>query len=152
MEHLISIFMKVTKELLMKLYDQYNETYYGGVLGKCEFSLIPKTIGGLGRYQNWVDSRGKERDRISIGTIAVWNETLLRDVLVHEMAHMYVRRIDGRKHDGLMGHGRYFRRQVRRIKQEFGFDIDDRFKKVEYVHPKYERKRWDMILAWIIDR
>ena len=122
--------MKVTKELLKELFDQYNETYYGGVLGKCEFSLIPKTIGGLGRYQNWVDSRGKERDRISIGTIAVWNETLLRDVLVHEMAHMY----------------------VRRIKREFGFDIDDRFQKVEYVHPKYERKRWDMILAWIIDR
>ena len=144
--------MKVTKELLKELFDQYNETYYGGVLGKCEFSLIPKTIGGLGRYQNWVDSRGKERDRISIGTIAVWNETLLRDVLVHEMAHMYVRRIDGIKHDGLLGHGRHFRRQVRRIKREFGFDIDDRFKKVEYVHPKYERKRWDMILSWIIDR
>ena len=107
--------MKVTKELLKELYIEYNQTYFGGVLGECEFSLIPKTIGGLGRYQGWVDSRGKERDRIWIGTIAVWDEVLLRDVLVHEMAHMYVRRIDGIKHDGLLGHGRHFRRQVRSL-------------------------------------
>lgn len=144
--------MTITKELIRELFDEYNQKYFGGVLGNCEFSFIYKTDGGLGRYQGWVDRRGKERNRIWIGTIAVWNEILLRDVLVHEMAHMYVRRIDGRRHDGLLGHGRYFRRQVRRIKREFGFDIDDRFKKVEYVHQKYERKRWDMILAWIIDR
>jgi hypothetical protein len=65
---------------------------------------------------------------------------------------MYNRRIDGRKHDGLLGHGRYFRRQVRRIKKQFGINVDDRFKKVEFLNPKFQPKRWEIILTWIIDR
>ena len=37
------IMIKVTKELLQQLYAEYNEIYFGGVLGKCEFFLFPKT-------------------------------------------------------------------------------------------------------------
>ena len=68
------------------------------------------------------------------------------------MIHLYNHRIDGRKHDGLLGHGRYFRRQVRRIKKQFGINVDDRFKKVEFLNPKFQPKRWEIILTWIIDR
>ena len=144
--------MKVTKELLKELYAEYNQTYFGGVLGECEFHLFPKTTGFLGAYRDHVDRKGKAQDRIWIGTCVKWNETLLRDVLVHEMIHLYNRRIDGRKHDGLLGHGRYFRRQVRRIKKQFGINVDDRFKKVEFLNPKFQPKRWEIILTWIIDR
>ena len=132
--------MKVTKELLKELYIEYNQTYFDGVLGDCEFHLFPKTTGFLGAYRNHVDRKGRLKDRIWIGTCVKWNETLLRDVLVHEMVHMYNHRIDGRKHDGLLGHGRYFRRQVRRIK------------KVEFLNPKFQPKKWEIILCWLIDR
>ena len=94
--------MKVTKELLKELYAEYNQTYFGGVLGECEFHLFPKTIGFLGAYREGVDRKGKPKDKIWIGTCVKWNETLLRDVLVHEMVHLYNHRIDGRKHDGLL--------------------------------------------------
>ena len=81
--------MKVTKELLKELYAEYNQTYFGGVLGECEFHLFPKTTGFLGAYRDRVDRKGKSKDRIWIGTCVKWNETLLRDVLVHEMIHLY---------------------------------------------------------------
>lgn len=144
--------MKVTKQLLKELYVQYNEKYFGGVLGECDFFLIPKTDGTLGFYRTKMDRCGKLRDRIWIGTSVVWNDELLRNVLVHEMAHMYVHRINGRRHDGLLGHGRYFRKQVRRIKRDFGFDIDDRFEKVEYLNPKFQIRLWERLILWIIDR
>lgn len=144
--------MKVTKELLQQLYIEYNDTYFDGVLGHCDFSLYPRTTGFLGGYQEKYDRNGKPKDKIWIGTCIKWNENLLRDVLIHEMIHLYNRRIDGRRHDGLLGHGRYFRKQVRRIKREFGIDVDNRFKKVEFVDPKKQVKRWEMILSWIFDR
>lgn len=144
--------MKITKELIKERFDEYNQKYFGGVLGKCRFYLMPKSQSILGKYNGQEDKNGKPIDRIGIGTSVIWNEDLFKRVLIHEMVHMFNTRIDKCRLDGVLGHGRYFRRQVRRIKREFGFDIDDRFMKVEYVHPKYERKRWDMILAWIIDR
>ena len=48
--------MKVTKELLKELYAEYNQTYFDGVLGECEFHLFPKTTGLLGAYRDRVDS------------------------------------------------------------------------------------------------
>ena len=126
--------------------------YFWGRLGKCDFMFFSRNVGFLGWYNSREDKNGKPKDRIWIGTCVKWNETLLRDVLVHEMIHLYNHRIDGRKHDGLLGHGRYFRRQVRRIKKQFGINVDDRFKKVEFLDPKFQPKRWEMILCWLFDR
>ena len=33
-----------------------------------------------------------------------------------------------------------------------GINVDDRFKKVEFLNPKFQPKRWEMILCWLIDR
>ena len=144
--------MKITKELLKELYEEYNQTYFGGVLGKCEFSLFPKTVCALGKFNDREDNKGRAKDRIWIGTSVIWNEDLLRNVMIHEMAHLYVRRIDNCRFDGLLGHGRRFRKQVRRIKKEFGIDIDTKSWKVDWYNPDFYPKRWEKILLWIIDR
>ena len=34
--------MKVTKELLKRLFDEYNKLYFDGKLGKCNFSFFTK--------------------------------------------------------------------------------------------------------------
>ena len=34
--------MKVTKELLKSLFDEYNKLYFDGKLGKCNFSFLLK--------------------------------------------------------------------------------------------------------------
>ena len=97
------------------------------------------------------DKKGKPIDKIWIGTSVIWTEELLKIVLVHEMVHMYVYRIDGRKHDGLLGHGRYFKRQAKRLKKEFNIDII-KFKGVNYSNKKFQPKLWERILLWIFDR
>ena len=53
--------MKVTKELLKELYAQYNEIYFGGALGKCEFYLFPKTTAFLGHIVNVLTERASQR-------------------------------------------------------------------------------------------
>jgi hypothetical protein len=54
--------------------------------------------------------------------------------------------------DGVLGHGRRFRRQARRLKRDFGIDIDTRNMKVDFINPDLYPKRWETILLWIIDR
>lgn len=50
-------------------------------------------------------------------------EYKLKEILIHEMVHMYVRTVEGVKHDGLFGHGRRFKKHKRRLKKEFGIFI-----------------------------
>jgi hypothetical protein len=72
---------------------------------------------------------GKCKNRIMLTSDVNWTEESLRDVLIHEMIHHYVVAIDGCKGIdgfswyGLFGHGKRFRRQVRRIKREHGLKI-----------------------------
>jgi hypothetical protein len=144
--------MKITKELIKERFDEYNQKYFSGVLGKCRFYLLPKSQSTLGKYNGQEDKNGKPIDRIGIGTSVIWNEELFKRVLIHEMVHMYNTRIDKCRLDGVLGHGRRFRREARRLKKEFGIDIDTRNMKVEFINPKLYPKRWETILLWIIDR
>jgi hypothetical protein len=72
---------------------------------------------------------GKRKYRIRLTSDVKWTVEALRDVLIHEMIHHYVVAIDGCKGIdgfswyGLFGHGKRFRRQVRRIKREHGLKI-----------------------------
>ena len=144
--------MKITKELIKERFDEYNQIYFSGVLGKCRFYLLPKSQSILGKYNGQEDKNGKPIDRIGIGTAVIWNEDLFKLVLIHEMVHMHNTRIDKCRLDGVLGHGRRFRREARRLKEEFGIDIDTRNMKIEFINPKLYPKRWETILLWIIDR
>ena len=44
--------MKVTKELLKSLFDEYNKLYFDGKLGKCNFSFFTKNLSILGSYNS----------------------------------------------------------------------------------------------------
>ena len=144
--------MKITKELIKERFDEYNQIYFSGVLGKCRFYLLPKSQSILGKYNGQEDKNGKPIDRIGIGTAVIWNEDLFKLVLIHEMVHMYNTRIDKCRLDGVLGHGRRFRREARRLKKEFGIDINTRNMKVEFINPELYPKRWETILLRIIDR
>jgi hypothetical protein len=59
--------MKVTKELLKSLFDEYNKLYFDGKLGKCNFSFFTKNLSILGSYNSQNDKNGKPKDKIWIG-------------------------------------------------------------------------------------
>ena len=60
--------MIVTKDLLKTLFNEYNEKYFYGKLGKCNFSFFPKNLSILGKYNSKNDKNGKPKDKIWIGT------------------------------------------------------------------------------------
>jgi hypothetical protein len=144
--------MKITKELIAGRFEEYNQKYFNGQLGKCRFYFLPKKQSALGKYNGREDRKGNPVDRIGIGTSVIWYEDLFKRVLIHEMVHMYNTRIDNCRLDGVLGHGRRFRRQARRLKRDFGIDIDTRNMKVDFINPDLYPKRWETILLWIIDR
>ena len=119
--------MKITKEDLKVRFDEYNHQYFNSVLPQCEFSVIKLSC--LGRYMFSSGKNGKRKCRIRLTSDVNWTEETLRDVLIHEMIHHYVvaiddcKGIDGFSWYGLFGHGKRFRRQVKRIKRKYGLKI-----------------------------
>ena len=119
--------MKITKEDLKVRFDEYNRQYFDSVLPRCEFSVIKLRC--LGSYMFSSGKNGKRKYRIRLTSDVNWTEESLRDVLIHEMIHHYVvvidgcKGIDGFSWYGLFGHGKRFRRQVRRLKREHGLKI-----------------------------
>ena len=119
--------MKITKEDLKVRFDKYNHQYFNSVLPQCEFSVIKLSC--LGRYMSSFGKNGKRKYRIRLTSDVNWTEESLRNVLIHEMIHHYVVAIDGCKGIdgfswyGLFGHGKRFRKQVRRINREHGLKI-----------------------------
>ena len=86
---------KPTKEELKALFDECNRMYFWGKLGKCSFFYFPKTtLGCLGKYQDRQDSKGRPNDQIWFGQIVYWTEKELRRVMIHEMVHMYNKRVE----------------------------------------------------------
>lgn len=143
--------MTPTKELLKKLYKEYNEKYFYGKLGKCDFSFFSKNISFLGWYCGKETCKNIPNDKIWIGTAVKWTEDALKCVLIHEMIHMYVYRIEGHKYDGIFGHGRRFRKQCKRLKKEFGLDVL-RSPNIEYINKKFSPKLWERIFTYLFDR
>lgn len=107
-------------ELLSDKFDEYNKLYFSGKLGKCRFYFLSKKCGMLGKYL-FYEKNGESR--IGIKKDIENFEFRLKEILIHEMVHMYVTTVEGIKRDGLFGHGRRFRKQKRRLKMEFGLFI-----------------------------
>lgn len=143
--------MKITKELIKERFEEYNQKYFNKQLGRCNFYLLPKNKSILGKYNGREDKKGTPIDRIGIGTNVIWTEDAFKHVLIHEMVHMYNRRIDNCVWDGVLGHGRHFRRQCRRLKREFGIDVLT-LPDVEYIKKEFSPKLWERIILWLIDR
>ena len=133
--------ISLTKEELRQRFEQYNKDYFNNSLGNCEFHFLNKNISILGKYNEKKNSRGKI-SQIWIGRNIVWTDELLKNVLIHEMVHMYNFTIDKCKFDGVLGHGSNFRRQCKRLKQDYGIIIKPHSFgcKVEYIMPPKKSK------------
>lgn len=143
--------MKITKEYLKKLYNECNSLYFDNKLCKCDFSFFSKNVSYLGWYNGRETKNGKKIDKIWFGTSVIWNEDLLRKVLIHEMIHMYNRRIDKCKFNGLFGHGKYFKKHSKRIKELYGIDVLN-FGKIEFINKKFSPNLLERIILWLFDR
>ena len=142
---------ELSKDELKKRFEELNVLCFDGELGRCGFSLFSRNISHLGWYQDRNDKNGKPKDKIWFGTSVKWTNELLEAVMVHEMIHMYVYRIEKCKYDGLLSHGRRFRRKCKQIKKAHGIDALT-LPKVEFINKDFYPKLWERALLWLIDR
>ena len=142
---------EISKIGLKERFDHYNRLYFDGKLGKCDFFWLLSKPGFYGKYATSQDKNGKIKSKIGITRSVKWTEQSLKELLVHEMIHMYVTTIEGKSYDGLLGHGRRFRSHCKRLKEDFGLIIT--------IHgyswcedKKLSPKLWEKVLLWLIDR
>ena len=112
--------MEITKNTLKELFKEYNEKYFNGVLSTCKMNYIK--ISCLGRYTYKKDKDGKIIGTIWITNDVDWSIDALRQVIVHEMIHHYVKTID-KELDLFFGHGKSFKKQMKRINEEFNIGV-----------------------------
>ena len=108
--------MEVNKAIIKDLYKRYNALYFSGVLPLCDCHYIK--LDAFGRYTNQ-NGKGK----IWITNDVDWTEETLREVLVHEMIHHYVKSIEGKNEYLFFRHGFRFRRMMRKLNREFDLGI-----------------------------
>ena len=99
--------MEVNKAITKALYKEYNKLYFNGILPPCDCHYIKLDVKGKIWITNDVD----------------WTDETLREVLVHEMIHHYVKAIEGKNEYIFFRHGFRFRRMMRRLNKEFGLGI-----------------------------
>ena len=113
--------MEVNKAITKALYKEYNKLYFNGILPPCDCHYIKLDV--FGRYTHQKDKDGKCKGKIWITNDVDWTEETLREVLVHEMIHHYVKAIEGKNEYLFFRHGFRFRRMMRRLNKEFGLGI-----------------------------
>ena len=99
--------MEITKELLKQKFEEYNKLYFNNELPMCRFTYTyMRDV--FGRYMTSTTPKGKKIGHIWISKSIDLDEEMLRELLVHEMIHHYVRTIDGVFFDGFFCDGRHF--------------------------------------------
>lgn len=141
--------VELTKADLKERFDKYNVMYFDGKLGKCKFYWMSPNQNNYGKYIGQPSPKGIISS-IGVARNTIWTEDNLRELLVHEMIHMYITTIEGKMFDGVLGHGRRFRAHRKRLRKEHGLNIRIHGD-FGYINKKLYPKLWDRVLTWLID-
>lgn len=116
--------MEITKKLLKELFKKYNSLYFDNVLPICEFHYLK--LDSIGTYTN-----GGKTGKIWITNDVDWTDETLRDVLVHEMIHHYVKSVYGKNEYIFFRHGFRFRKKMKEINKKYKLNIKIRFPNIK---------------------
>ena len=140
--------MTLTISYISEKFEKYNNLYFNGSLKTPKFKISnsKRALGTLSisRRLNFYGGYTKEHT-ISISKYYDRTEKQYDNTLIHEMIHMYVYRVEGHKHDGVLGHGLRFIRQCRRIRKDYGIEAL-KLPNVEFTDPKFYPKLWEKVL------
>ncbi|MBR6264088.1 MAG: SprT-like domain-containing protein [Prevotella sp.] len=108
--------MKITKQLLEKLFVEYNKKYFDNFLKR------PKITTYIGENSMGIfsikEGRNISEKKISIARNFNLTKEELRDLLLHEMIHEYMYMKYGK-----MSHNRQFVKKMNELNKKYGFDI-----------------------------
>ena len=143
---------ELSKKEIKEKFDHYNKLFFEGKLGKCDFFWLISKRGFYGKYIGKQAKNGQIYSKIGITRSVQWTEDTLKELLVHEMIHMYISTVEGKSHDGVLGHGKRFKAHCKRLKDNFGLVIrihGDYGHVNKKVSPK---KILEKTILWLIDR
>lgn len=125
--------MKATVKLIEELFDEWNEKAFDNSLARPRFR-ISASKRTLGTYQ-WKTTCG---NTISISGLFDFSIEAIRDVLIHEMIHYYVR-VNYPRRD--WNHGWRFQSIMNRINRDYGTKIQVKGvgQDYEYISKRKER-------------
>ena len=116
--------MIITEEIIADKFEEYNKTYFNYELPTPRFGLLKsyRTCG----YFSCKKEKGKRRvkqQQIDISVYYDWDEKDLRDIIVHEMVHYYLRY----NHiDDNVSHGEAFHAMAKEMNEKYGLNITER--------------------------
>ena len=107
---------KVTKEYIKKVFDECNEKYFNNELKNCKFSLFyTKRTKGFCYFKK---VNGNIHGRIGIAKNVIWNEDTFKEMVIHEMIHLYNKQIENISPSWFC-HNWHFRRKLKELNKEY---------------------------------
>ena len=134
--------VKVTRYVLEDLFDQYNKLYFEEKLVKPQLATyIGESTMGI---FNVSERHGKIRKKIMIARNVRYTQEDLRDILIHEMIHLYVYQEKGPSY----GHKKPFVDKMNELNAQYGLDIR---KNCRHLRDKYIRRKKDKksLTGWL---
>lgn len=99
----------ITVEQISSLFDEYNAAYFDGVLKRPKFKTI--------KSKNLYGSYNSLKNELKISHSVAWDAENLKSVLLHEMLHLYIRKV---LKDHGRTHGRVFHKYAKALSNKSG--------------------------------
>ena len=111
---------KITKEYVKEVFDDCNRLYFDNQLKNCKFSLfITERRKG---YCYFKKVNGKIHGRIGIAKNVNWNEDTFKEMVIHEMIHLYNKQIENIS-PSCFCHNCHFRRKLKELNKKYGLHM-----------------------------
>lgn len=115
---------------LADLYDEYNQLYFNGKLRKCRlYTYKGRRSFGLFIGKRWKNNGYIYKLSIGIAKNVDWTIEDLRDVLVHEMVHVY---LNCQKNPPKRQHGKEFKAFCRPLEAKYGLNLTRKLKHLDF--------------------
>ena len=112
---------KVTKEYIKEVFDECNRLYFDNQLKNCKFTTFRTQSRSKG-FVNMKNVKGKIHGRMGIATNVLWTEDSFKEIVIHEMIHLYNEQIE-HKHCAIIGHSWHFRRKLKQLNKKHGMKM-----------------------------
>lgn len=122
--------MIITEEIIAEKFAKYNKMYFNCELPTPRFGLL-KSYRTCGEFscKKIIGKQQLKQQRIDISVYYDWDEKDLRDILVHEMIHYYLRY----KHiDIEPGHNESFHSMAQDFNEKYGLNITERINTLSF--------------------
>lgn len=125
---------EITKEYIKEVFDECNRQYFDNQLKNCKFSVFKSTRGNGFCYYKKVN--GKIHGRIGIAKNVLWTEESFKEIVIHEMIHLYNTQIERETFKTGLFHTFKFRGKLKQLNRKYGMKMTICHPNIYFKHEK----------------